>query len=53
MKKSKITLKRTQTAVGRMANQLVMEQKAMSQEHSRAGFCSYPASVIRTQRLRL
>ena len=53
MKKSKITLKRTQTAVGRMANQLAMEQKAVSQEHSRAGFCSYPASVFRTQRLRL
>lgn len=53
MKKSKITLKRTQTAVGTMANQLVMEQKAMSQEHSRACFCGYPASVLRTQRLRL
>ena len=53
MKKSKITLKRTQTTVGTMANQLVMEQKAVSQEHSRASFCSYPVSVIRAQRLRL
>jgi len=53
MEKTKIPLKRTQTAVGRMTNQLVMAQKAVSQEHSRACFCSYPASVIRTQRLRL
>lgn len=53
MEKTKIPLKRTQTAVGRMTNQLVMAQKAVSQEHSRAGFCSYPASVFWTQRLRL
>jgi len=53
MEKTKITLKRTQTAVGRMTNQLVMAQKAVSQEHSRACFCSYPVSVFRTQRLRL
>lgn len=40
MEKTKITLKRTQTAVGMMANQLVMAQKAVSQEHSRACFYS-------------
>lgn len=34
MKKSEITLKRTQTAVGTMANQLVTTQKTMGQEHN-------------------
>lgn len=34
MKKSEITLKRTQTAVGTMANQLVTAQKTMGQEHN-------------------
>ena len=34
MKKPEITLKRRQTAVGAIANQLVTAQKTMSQEHN-------------------